>query len=66
MAPENLRQRHLPLTPVHTPKLSEAPSMRSEKDTQHPRGVEGLAAWQQALRMFLFAAYFNGSCIALV
>jgi len=36
----------------------------STEPTPHPGGEIKHGAWKQALRMLLFAAYFNGSIIA--
>lgn len=66
MTTENLRQRHPPASapvldsnPTEMPKPSTAP-------TEHPAGDIKHGPWQQALRMFLFSVYFNGSILALV
>jgi lysocardiolipin and lysophospholipid acyltransferase len=65
MATENLRQRHAPTpTPNPTTKPTSGPEKPAEP-TEHPGGKIKHGAFQQALRMFLFAAYFNGSIIAI-
>jgi lysocardiolipin and lysophospholipid acyltransferase len=55
-------------TTKHTEPVE--PTEVAEKEgpdtTQHPGGEIKHGVFAQALRMFLFAAYFNGSIIALV
>jgi lysocardiolipin and lysophospholipid acyltransferase len=67
MANENLRQRHPP-APVQTldSKPTNGAPKLSREDTPHPGGEIKHGPWQQALRMFLFAVYFNGSILASV
>jgi hypothetical protein len=67
MTTENLRQRQPPayLPIVDTTATPEKPKL-SNGPIPHPAGEIKHGPWQQALRMFLFAVYFNGSCLALV
>ncbi|KAF2205179.1 acyltransferase-domain-containing protein [Delitschia confertaspora ATCC 74209] len=39
---------------------------KARLEAQHPGGRIKHGAWKQALRMVLFAVYFNGSCICIV
>ncbi|KAF2819098.1 acyltransferase-domain-containing protein [Ophiobolus disseminans] len=66
MANENLRQRHAPTTAsiVDSKATTQEPKL-SKEPTPHPAGEIKHGAWKQALRMFLFAAYFNGSIMAI-
>lgn len=65
MSTENLRQRVPPTsTTTLDPKSSE--KKRSKEPTPHPAGEVKHGTLHQALRMLLFAVYFNGSCIASV
>jgi lysocardiolipin and lysophospholipid acyltransferase len=63
MATDTLRQRHAPTSAqILDPKSS--PEKSKPEGTQHPGGEIKHGPFQQALRMFLFAAYFNGSILA--
>jgi lysocardiolipin and lysophospholipid acyltransferase len=63
MTTDHLRQRHgLATAEVPDDKLTTEKS--KPESTQHPGGEIKHGAWQQALRMFLFAVYFNGSILA--
>jgi lysocardiolipin and lysophospholipid acyltransferase len=55
-------------TTTHTEpvELTKAAEKEGPDTTQHPGGEIKHGVFAQALRMFLFAAYFNGSIIALV
>ncbi|KAH4084099.1 hypothetical protein HBH70_027370 [Parastagonospora nodorum] len=64
MATDNLRQRHGPATAQVADPSSSSDEPRSEP-TPHPGGEIKHGPWQQALRMFLFAVYFNGSILAI-
>lgn len=63
MTTDSLRQRH---APASAQALDSEPT--SEKAmpevTQHPAGEIRHGPFQQALRMFLFAVYFNSSILA--
>lgn len=63
MATDNLRQRHGPTTTEVSDSISSSEESPSEQ-TPHPGGEIKHGPWQQALRMFLFAVYFNGSILA--
>ncbi|KAF2181631.1 acyltransferase-domain-containing protein [Zopfia rhizophila CBS 207.26] len=60
MATNGLKQRH-PLASVNEVKLQE----KVKSGHQHPGGAIKHGTWDQALRMALFALYFNGSCISI-
>ena len=65
MATENLRQRNVPTSvPMNGSKATTEKAKLSTEPTPHPGGEIKHGAWKQALRMLLFAAYFNGSIIA--
>lgn len=67
MTADNLRQRHQPASAkvLNLEHIPEKP-ISSAEHTEHPGGRIKHGTWKQALRMFLFAAYFNGSIIASV
>jgi lysocardiolipin and lysophospholipid acyltransferase len=77
MTTEGIRQRQPPATvPVieklkaqraqTAPETTETIAQETRNHTQHPGGEIKHGVLAQALRMCLFAAYFNGSIIALV
>jgi lysocardiolipin and lysophospholipid acyltransferase len=60
---ESLRQRYVPVEV----QSSKAPTEKPKPSTAAippPKGEDAHAAWHQALRMFLFSVYFNGSILA--
>ena len=65
MATETLRQRYPPASvPIVDSKPTSGKAELSTEPTPHPGGKIKHGAWKQALRMFLFAVYFNGSILA--
>ncbi|KAH7087383.1 acyltransferase-domain-containing protein [Paraphoma chrysanthemicola] len=66
MTTDSLRQRQPPASvPISdTIATPEKPKLSNEP-APHPAGEIKHGPWQQALRMFLFAVYFNGSCLAI-
>lgn len=60
MDAEALRQRHPP------PSRPTPDGQTTTEKSPHPGGEIKHGTWKQALRMFLFAVYFNGSCLAFV
>jgi hypothetical protein len=76
MNTEGVRQRILPPSPPSS-VTDEKPreyadksvcekSRTTEEQIQHPGGAIKHGAWTQALRMLLFALYFNGCCVGWV
>ena len=65
MTAKGLRQRQPPASVPVIEKLK-AQRTKTQHPAQHPAGKVKHGIFAQALRMFLFAAYFNGSIIALV
>jgi len=63
MGTDTLRQRHATTT---SPTTNSTTPPDSEEVAEHPGGKIKHGAWTQALRMCLFAAYFNGSIMACV
>jgi lysocardiolipin and lysophospholipid acyltransferase len=63
MATDTLRQRHAPAS-AQVLNHKSPPEKSKTEATQHPGGEIKHGPFQQALRMFLFAAYFNGSILA--
>jgi len=63
MATDELRQRHGPTNAQVSDSKSSSEASPSGP-TRHPGGDMKHGPWQQALRMFLFAVYFNGSILA--
>lgn len=61
MNTEGVRQR---VPPASAPLETE--SQKNMAEHAHPLGAPKHGTWKQALRMFLFAVYFNGGCIAFV
>lgn len=71
MSIEGLRQRQMPVEPPVIAKLkaqrTKTPARPQDPEpAQHPAGDIKHGAFAQALRMFLFAAYFAGSIMASV
>jgi hypothetical protein len=71
MSTKSIRQRQPPAIVPVIEKLkaqrAKTPSGPKLPDpTQHPAGEVKHGVFAQAMRMCLFAAYFNGSIIALV
>jgi hypothetical protein len=66
MAAETLRQRLPPASAQIRDTKSAGTPKQSTEPTQHPGGEIKHGPWQQALRMFMFAVYFNGSILASV
>ncbi|EMD67496.1 hypothetical protein COCSADRAFT_34293 [Bipolaris sorokiniana ND90Pr] len=70
MSIEGLRQRQMPVEPPVIAKLkaqrTKTPARPQDPEpAQHPAGDIKHGAFAQALRMFLFAAYFAGSIMAI-
>lgn len=65
MTAKGLRQRQPPASVPVIEKLK-AQRTKASHATPHPAGKVKHGIFTQAIRMFLFAAYFNGSIIALV
>jgi len=61
MAANGLKQRH-PAASVSILERKETQEKIAEQ--QHPGGAIKHGTWEQALRMLLFALYFNGCCLA--
>ena len=71
MTDDGLRQRQPPVVPPVIEKLKAQRTKpqaypKHPEPTQHPAGEVKHGVFAQALRMFLFAAYFTGSILASV
>ena len=66
MTTEGLKQRHPPSSVPVIQKLRTERLGQSTEGTPHPGGEIKHGAFQQGLRMFLFAVYFIGSILAWV